>query len=446
MFQREILSKLKEWASKPTRKPLVLRGARQVGKTTLVKYFASNYKTFIHLDLEKKSDREIFESDRSFDHKLDAIFFLKQKPRNEPDTLIFIDEIQNSPQAVALLRYFYEEAPHIHVIAAGSLLETLLFRKISFPVGRVEFLAVRPCSFTEFLQAMAEDMSLQALFSWPFPEFAHDHLQNLFNRYALTGGMPEIVNSYAKNKDLIRLNLIYQSLIVSYLDDVEKYAPRDSSVHYLRHILQVGFKYGGQRIRFERFGESDYRSREIGESFRLLEKTMLLELVYPTGSSKIPFIPNLKKMPRLHWLDTGLMNYAAGVQTEVFGAVELSSAWRGLVAEHIVGQEMIANDYNVLAKRTFWTREARNSNAEIDYLYPYNGLLIPVEVKSDSGTTLKSLHLFMEQAPHDLAVRVWNRPFQVNEIKTIGGKKFRLVSIPFYLISRLDFILNHHLT
>jgi hypothetical protein len=184
----------------------------------------------------------------------------------------------------------------------------------------------------------------------------------------------------------------------------------------------------------------------MGESFRLLEKTMLLELVYPTGSSKIPFMPNLKKLPRLHWLDTGLMNYAAGVQTEVFGAAELSSAWRGVVAEHIVGQEMIAYDYNVLAKRTFWTREARNSNAEVDYLYPYNGLLIPVEVKSDSGTTLKSLHLFMEQAPHDLAVRIWNRPFQVNEIKTIGGKKFRLLSIPFYLISRLPSILDCFMT
>lgn len=445
MFPREITAKLNEWAARPNRKPLVLRGARQVGKTTLVRTFASNYKDFIHLDLEKQTDRAIFESGKSFSHILDAIFFMKQKTRNESGTLIFIDEIQNSPGAVALLRYFYEEAPEIHVIAAGSLLETLLFRKISFPVGRVEFLALRPCSFTEFLHATGEEISAKALLTWPFPEFAHDHLQYLFNRYTLIGGMPEIVDSYAKNRDLVSLNPIYQSLIVSYLDDVEKYAPRDSSVQYIRHILNVGFKFGAQRIKFERFGESDYRSREIGEAFRLLEKTMLLELVYPTGSYKVPFIPDYKKSPRLHWFDIGLLNYSAGVQTEVFGADELSSAWRGLVAEHIVGQELIANDYNVLTRRTFWLREAKNSNAEVDYLFSYAGLLIPVEVKSEAGTTLKSLHLFMDQAPHNLAVRIWNRPFGVNEITTSGGKKFRLINIPFYLISRLNSILDRFL-
>jgi len=445
MFYRNILTMLEEWSERSDRKPLVLRGARQVGKTTLVNFFARKFRTYIYLNLEKAEERAIFESVHPFSYKLDAIFFLKQKPKDETNTLIFIDEIQNSSGAVALLRYFNEETPQIHVIAAGSLLETLIDRHISFPVGRVEYLAVRPCSFDEFLGATGETTSQDILKQWPVPLYAHHHLQTLFNRYALIGGMPGIIENYARTRDLVALDRIYQSLIAGYLDDVEKYAPRNSSVQHIRHILRIGFKYGGQRIKFERFGESDYRSREMGESFRLLEKAMLVELVYPTGSEKVPWMPNFKKSPRLHWLDTGLLNYGAGVQVEVFGAAELSAAWRGLIAEHIVGQELIANDYNVLAQRTFWVREVKNSNAEVDYLFPFKGMLIPIEVKSHAGTTLKSLHRFMDITPHSIAVRVWSQSYQVSEIRTPAGKSFKLISIPFYMVSLLNLILQNEM-
>lgn len=444
MFYRKIIDKLEEWSVRDNRKPLVLRGARQVGKTTLVNFFAKKYACYIYLNLEKAEEKAVFESSASFSEKLDAIFFLNGKKKGEKNTLIFIDEIQNSPQAVALLRYFYEEAPEIHVIAAGSLLESLIDRHISFPVGRVEYLAVRPCSFNEFLIATGEQASLDVLSKWPIPQFAHEKLQSLFNRYTLIGGMPAIVANYANNKDLISLDSEYQSLIAGYIDDVEKYAVKNSSVQHIRHILRTGFRYGCQRIKFERFGESDYRSREISEAFRLLEKTMLIEMVYPTGSSSVPFLPDYKKSPRLHWLDTGLLNYAVGVQREVFGAKELSSVWRGLVAEHIVGQELIAEDYNVLTQRSFWVREAKNSNAEVDYLLSNAGRLIPVEVKSGVGSTLKSLHLFMDQAPHQLAVRVWNQPFSESEIQTAKGKIFKLLNVPYYLVSQITRIIEKY--
>jgi predicted AAA+ superfamily ATPase len=186
----------------------------------------------------------------------------------------------------------------------------------------------------------------------------------------------------------------------------EKYATRSSTLQYIRHILRTGFKYGGQRIKFERFGESEYRSREMGEAFRTLEKTMLLELVYPTTATRLPLMPDYKKSPKLMWLDTGLLNFAAGIHTEDFGASTLTDAWRGIVAEHIAGQELLAQNISVLAQRFFWVREAKNSNAEIDFVLPFNAYLIPVEVKSDAGTTLKSLHQFIDIAPHAIAVRI----------------------------------------
>jgi predicted AAA+ superfamily ATPase len=442
MFYRHLLKDLELWSLKSNRKPLVLRGARQVGKTTLVKLFAKKYDIFIHLNLDKAEERAIFETDRSFENKLDTIFFLKQKPKLENNTLIFIDEIQNSPEAVKVLRYFYEEAPKIHVIAAGSILETLIDRHISFPVGRVEYMAVRPCSFDEFLGATDEKIAQEVLRQWPIPDFSHTTLQNLFNRYTLIGGMPGVINNYAKSKDLVALNMEFQLLINGYIDDVEKYAPRNSAIQHIRHILRTGFKYGGQRIKFERFGESDYRSREMSEAFRLIEKAMLIEIVYPTNSVMLPWLPNYKKSPRLHWFDTGLLNYAAGVQFEVLSSTDLNSVWRGLVAEHIVGQELIVNDTNVLTQRTFWLREARNSNAEVDFLFPHESRLIPLEVKSNVGTTLKSLHKFMDMAPHKIAVRVWNQPYLVSKMTTSSGKTFKLISIPFYMVSQLEKILN----
>ncbi len=445
MFYRKIIDKLEEWSSRENRKPLVLRGARQVGKTTLVNYFAKKYSCYIYLNLEKEDEKAIFERTGSFQEKLEAIYFLKGIKKGQKDTLIFIDEIQNSPKAVALLRYFYEEAPDIHVISAGSLLESLIDKHISFPVGRVEYLAVRPCSFNEFLMATEEVTVLDVLSKWPIPEYAHEKLQSLFNRYTLIGGMPAVVANYARNRDLVSLNIEYQSLIAGYIDDVEKYGLRNSSIQHIRHILTTGFRYGCQRIKFERFGESDYRSREMSEAFRLLEKTMLIEMAFPTGSSSAPFLPDFKKSPRLHWLDTGLLNYAVGVQREVFGAKELSSVWRGLVAEHIVGQELISEDYNVLTKRIFWVREAKNSNAEVDYLLSHAGLLIPVEVKSGVGITLKSLHLFMDQAPHQLAVRIWNQSFSKSEIRTAAGKKFLLLNVPYYLVSHLASIVEKYI-
>jgi predicted AAA+ superfamily ATPase len=441
MFYRNSLVHLRKWADKDSRKPLVLRGARQVGKTTLVDEFAREFDVYMKLNLEKENDRAIFEQNLDIHELLSAIYLLKNRPKSDGRTLIFIDEIQNSPRAVEQLRYFFEELPHIYVIAAGSLLESLINRKngrIEFPVGRVEYLAIRPCSFNEFLGAIGETELQKAHSGAAIPEALHGKTMGLFNTYTLVGGMPEVVSEYSKRRDLVALQDIYESLLTGYRDDVEKYAEDSEALqNLLRHILQSGWAYAAQRITFERFGNSNYRSREMGEAFRTLEKTMLMELVYPTTSAMIPVMGEKSRSPKLLWLDTGLVNYSVGVQKELFGVKDISDAWRGLVAEHIVGQELLSSEKRVSYKRSFWVRDATGSSAEVDYVIQLGDKVIPIEVKSGNNSRLKSLHQFMEQAPHSTAVRFWTNPASVDRITTPAGKEFTLYSLPFYNASKI---------
>ncbi|MBO7626164.1 MAG: AAA family ATPase, partial [Paludibacteraceae bacterium] len=193
-FNRKALEWLRNWKGSNNRKPLILRGARQVGKTTLVTEFAKEYDVFLHLNLEKEEDRILFEKYNDVNKLLQAIFILKGKLSTDKNVLLFIDEIQNSQKAVAILRYFYEEANHIHVITAGSLLETLMdVRKISFPVGRVQYFALRPCTFSEFIGALGNTFDLQYLENCEVPEIMHPRLMGQFREYILCGGMPAAI-------------------------------------------------------------------------------------------------------------------------------------------------------------------------------------------------------------------------------------------------------------
>lgn len=438
MFYREIISNLKEWAVRKNRKPLVLRGARQVGKTTAINLFSNEFDQYIYLNLEKKKERDIFERDYSFSDLLMALFFYARKERHGGKTLLFIDEIQNSPKAIALLRYFKEEAGDIHVIAAGSLLETIMDRKISYPVGRVEFMMMHPVSFREFLNAMGEKQSLDLLDADEVPGYAHAHLSEQFKKYTTIGGMPQVVEEYSELKDLTALQPIYESLLSSYREDVEKYAPSSSQVQYIRHILNTAFEQAGGRITIENFGGSTYKYREMKEAFNTLEKTLLFRLVYPSVEVEIPATPKLKLKPRLHTLDTGLINYSTNMVGDLLTAKDITDVYRGRIAEHIVGQELLARTSSVMNKLQFWVREKKQSSAEIDYIFQHDGKLIPVEVKSGSVGKLRSLHQFMDQAPHNIAVRVYQGEYLVQKAKTIAGKEFTLLNLPFYLVHRIE--------
>lgn len=442
MFGRAILTDMHQWASRDKCKPLILRGARQVGKTTAVNMFSRKFEQYVYLNLEIIEERNLFEAELNFQELLQAIFFHKNIPMSKKKTLIFIDEIQNSPKAVPRLREFYEFAPQIHLVAAGSLLETLMSRHISFPVGRVEFLYLYPLTFQEFILAMGEKSAHEILKTLPFPQFAHQRLIKLFFLYTLIGGMPEVVKNYVEKLDIVQISSIYESLLVSYLDDVEKYARSFSSAPVIRHAIRSSFFEAGKRIRFQGFGRSNYRSREMGEALRTLEKAMLLRLIYPTTSVKPPIVPNYRKSPKLQILDTGLINYFVGLQKELFGTKELSSVYEGKIAEHVAGQELIAQQKSVIQNLSFWIREKRQSSAEIDYAVPFERYVIPIEVKSGRTGRLKSLHLFMNQSPHPYAVRVYSGKLQVDEIKPKGGNKYYLLNLPFYLIGELNVYLK----
>ena len=447
MFQRIIQKELIDWKNNPNRKPMLLRGARQVGKTTVVDIFSKNYKQYLYLNLEKEGNAYFFERYAEVRELLEAVFFTYDKDLNEKSTLIFIDEIQKVPKAVEMLRYFYEEFPYLHIIAAGSLLETILNKRISIPVGRVEYRVLRPLSFPEFLIAMGETNALQQLENIPVKDFAHDKLMKLFHTYALIGGMPEVVANYAVNRNLSEIKNIYETLLVSYMDDVEKYARNDSLSHIIRHIIKNIYTEAGLRIKFQGFGHSNYGSREVGEAFFTIEKAFLLHLVYPTANTILPISPDRRKSPRLQILDTGLMNYFAGLQKEIIGSYELDKIYQGRVIEHLIGQEILASKFNVLNELHFWTREKKGSMAEVDYLMVYDSLIIPIEVKSGATGTLRSLHLFMEQSPHDIAVRLYGGKYYVDNVRTVSGKIFRLINLPYYLASQIEsylgFILNN---
>jgi hypothetical protein len=337
-----------------------------------------------------------------------------------------------------MLRYFCESMPHLHVIGAGSLLEIALAKaEIEFPVGRVQHLVMYPLSFAEYLNAIGESDAATVLDDVPLPPHAADRLLDLFHRYALVGGMPEVVAEYALTRDTPALRDIYESLLQSYLDDVPKYSRNDTMARVLDHCIRTAPVEAGNRITFAGFGQSHYRSREVGEAMRTLEKALLLHLLYPTTATQIPVRPDLRKAPRLQFLDTGLLNYFAGLQDQYFLHKDLHAFYRGLLAEHIVAQELLCHRASLLHKPCFWVREKSQSSAEVDFVVQHQGRLIPVEVKAGSTGRMRSLHQFVDAVNPGYAVRLYAGSLERMDSRTPGGTRYTLLNLPYYLASKL---------
>ncbi len=352
---------------------------------------------------------------------------------------MFLDEIQGCPEALRMLRYFREKLSEVHVVAAGSLLEIVLAKaKISFPVGRVQQMVMYPLCFDEFLGAVGAAEARAAMREIPLPEYAHGTLLDLFHRYALIGGMPEVVAKYSGREEVTELQHIYESLLRSYLDDVPKYARNETMERVISHCIEAAPLAAGSRITFSGFGQSNYRSREVGEALRILEKALLLHLLYPTTATEIPIRPNKRKSPRLQFLDTGLLNYFAGLQKQHFSHRDLHSFYRGLLAEHVVGQELMSARGSALHKPSFWVREKRQSRAEVDFVIHHEDKVVPVEVKAGKTGRLRSLHEFMDLSPHRYAVRLYAGPLKRERCTTRRGTAFNLLSLPYFLASRLQ--------
>ncbi len=450
IFERNITQQIEVWKDKLNRKPLILRGARQVGKTTLVRAFGENYAQTIFLNLEKPEDRNFFEAYEDVYTILDALYLSRNLTSEKKDTLLFIDEIQESPKAIQLLRYFYEEMPEFPVIAAGSLLEFAMRKVQNFPVGRVEYLFLYPLNFSEFLQAIDHQAALQQLQQVPIKPFAHTTLLDLFHTYAVMGGMPEVVRTYVQEQNMMQLPSVYESIWGTYQNDVEKYARNDTERKVIKHIMATAPLYIDQRIKFQHFGNSNYRSREVGEAMRSLDEARVIQLMYPTTDMEVPLKPDLKKSPRLQLLDTGLVNHVLGIQAEMLSLQDMSNAYKGSIIPHLINQELLSLNSLSNKKPFFWVREKNQASSEVDLLYTHQSKIIPIEIKSGSTGSLKSLHQFVERASHPYAVRMYAGEFKVIKTQTPAGVPYLLMNMPYYLGTQIPayiewFVHNHTL-
>lgn len=438
-FKRHISTHLVNWKASNNRKPLVLRGARQVGKTTLVKDFSKTYKHSILLNLEKPRDVQFFEDYEDVSTIKDALFIEYDIPSNNIDnTLLFIDEIQESPKAIQLLRYFYEELPELHVIAAGSLLEFAMQHVKSFPVGRIEYLYLYPLNFSEFLLAIGKQQAFDQLNQVPVKEFAHKTLIDLFNTYTIIGGMPEIVQTYIANKSIADLPKVYESIWATYKNDIEKYTSNDTERKVIKHIINVAHLYVDQRIKFQNFGNSNYRSREVSEAFRNLDAAKVIQLIYPTTNLEVPVMPDHKKSPRLQFLDTGLINHDLKIQADLLALNDLSTAYKGAIIPHMITQEALSLNTINNPKPHFWVREKAQASSEVDLVMQHQDKLIPIEIKSGATGSLKSLHEFIERTNHHYAIRMYAGAFNVEAHKTPNqNKPYKLMNLPYYLGTKL---------
>lgn len=448
MFTRDLIQQLKQWRDNPRRKPLVLRGARQVGKTTLVKEFGKEFDSFIALNLER-DDAELF---RRYNNVNDIWQFLCFKNHIVQDkskrVLLFIDEIQEEPNAVAMLRYFYEDLPWVYVIAAGSRLQSLMKQQVSFPVGRVEYLTLRPCSFVEYINAKEGEQWADMLRNVAVPEYMHEEMISAFNTYALVGGMPEAVDEYLEHHDLERLSPIYSSLIRGYNEDAEKFAKNPEQVRILRHILGAAWLSAAETITFAGFGNSGFTSTQIHYGMDLLERAYLLSLDYPITTTSAPALPATRRSPKLIMVDTGLTNFMAGIQLEYLQNKNLLDTWRGRSAEHIVAQELrVVLDRHYREHQYFWIRDKKGSSAELDFVWQEGTDIIPIEVKSGTNAHLRSLHTFVNSSDRSVvAIRIWNGSLAVQDIETPMPEKraFRLINVPFYYAGQLDKVIAEY--
>lgn len=449
MYERQIMHQMRQWGNKTSHKPLVIRGARQVGKSTLVREYAREFDVFIEVNLEVSADAIIF---RQTDDVAAIWQYLCLRQHVVSDSskrmLLFIDEIQEVPEAVALLRYFYEKMPWLYVITAGSRLQSLLDKRVSFPVSRVEYLNLRPFSFLEYINAMEGQAWAEMLQQRNVPPLLHQQLMEHFNQYALVGGMPEIVATYADSHDIESLSPIFNSLLKGYSEDVERYARNDEQARIIRHILDTAWFSAAETITFARFGGSSYSSTQVHEAMECMERAYLLSLDYPATSTQAPVIPSRKRSPKLILVDSGITNFAVGIQIEYLQNKDLLDTWRGRAAEQIVAQELrILLDRHHHEHQCFWVRDKQGTKAEIDFIWQQDARLYPIEVKAGTNSHLRSLHSFVNNSEQSVvAVRVWSGDFIVQDTQTPepANRPYRLINIPFYYIGQLPEILRQY--
>lgn len=399
-MKRNITAKLIAWKQQKNRKPLIVRGARQVGKSYSIVDFGKNHfdgKTHV-VNLEKQLNwHKVFEQDLDAARIVMELEVLLNERIETGKSLLFFDEIQACPRAISALRYFYEQLPDLHVIAAGSLLEFAL-QDISFPVGRVQLMNIHPMSFSEFLEAVGKPLLVEIIAAPParLSDAIHELLQAELRRYFFIGGMPECVRTFVETSSIKDVYEVQSDLINTFRQDFSKYAPY-ADKRCLNDVLYSIAQKTGQQVKYLTLSDG-FSNPTIKKAFELLCTARLIHKVRASSPAGLPLRASASdKKFKAILLDIGLLVHLSGLPIQAeYTKGQLLAIFKGALAEQFVGQEFLASGQEELF---YWSRAAKSSTAEVDYLIVRNSEIIPVEVKGSSSGRLKSLHLLLNACP-----------------------------------------------
>ncbi|MCI6082364.1 MAG: ATP-binding protein [Prevotella sp.] len=451
-ISRSIDKTLEEWKESTTHKPLLLRGARQVGKSSAVRHLGTQFKYFAEVNFESaKSIATFFKGDLDVKLISSKISNYIQVPIIPGQTLLFLDEIQACPEAIMALRFFKEDYPELHVIAAGSLLEFALQSLPTFGVGRIHSVFMYPMTFDEFLVAMDMGgllaMRREATVTHPLDAPFHDKLVNLFRTYLMVGGMPEAVATWRETTDFLKCQQVHQDIILTYEDDFNKYGRRVNP-ELLRLTLHGVCHQIGQKLTFSRISEG-YRSAQIREALNLLTLAGLVIPVVGTSANGVPLdAESDEKRAKYLFLDSGLLLAILHLDGQlghdliklIMTATPQDLINKGSITEMVAGLEISRYKSPVMRPRLFYWEKTGNSIAEIDYLSIRSMKVLPIEIKAGTQGGMKSLWIFMREKHLNNAVRCSLENFGAFDyIDHDDDNAIRHVDIcPLYALSQLS--------
>ncbi|MBF0441401.1 MAG: ATP-binding protein [Oligoflexales bacterium] len=454
-MKRDILTYLYNWLLSKRRKPLVLRGARQVGKSTAVRMFAAEQKlTLYEINLERHPVLEKIFATLDVALIRSHLEGILKRQIDERGSLLFLDEVQATPHALAALRYFYEEWPDLAVIAAGSLLEfTLSEHSFSMPVGRIEYAFIQPLSFSEFLLAKGEQWLLNLLKTYqiesPWASSTHEQLLKLLRVYNLIGGMPEVVAHHCAEPQSQDWKKIQEQIVATYRDDFAKYEKKSQlpllQTVYDRLPVEIGRKIKSSLI------AADKRASQVRSCIYHLAQARLIRPTYHSNADGVPIGAQIDdKIFKVYWLDVGLLNRMVGLDLPLVGTDE-SIYFKGKLAEQFIAQHLCSiggsSDRQSLY---YWLREGKTGNAEVDFLIQKGTEIIPIEVKSGKSGTMKSLIQFIALHNSNRAVKFSLDMPMIEKAchSTITSKgelqvTFDLYHLPLYFVDELERLLEN---
>jgi len=447
-MHRNALNDLVEWKDKPLRKPLVIRGARQVGKSHLVRMFAAaHFDNLVEVNFETASNlADLFTSNdpRLTVDRLELQFNTTITPGK---TLVFLDEIQAAPAVFVALRYFYEQMPELHLVAAGSLLEFAPGSQgFAVPVGRIEYLHLGPMQFDEFLLAVGEQRLAAFLDEWipgrDLPDSIHQRLTDLFRRFIAVGGMPGVVAAHVQAGTHRQVEEVKHSILATYQDDFGKYGARVNHRN-VRTVFGAIPAQVGNRLKYANI-ERDTRSAELSAALDLLCRARVCTKVRRTPANGVPLAyqaddTNFKAL----FLDVGLMNTRLGLSMlDFMRSSDLMAVNQGAICEQVVGQHLLYSAPSCQEPELyFWSRDKASSAAEVDYVIAVGPRVVPVEVKAGATGRLKSLHMFLREKKANFAVRLNSDLPSLLEARTSiadgDNTTFRLLSLPLYMVTQV---------